>query len=60
MTLVNWISISIVVVIFIVGCVLCVYYVKKLRNLDGYMGIISPKAERDKQDIEKRNSKDAF
>jgi len=43
MTFVNWISISVMVVILVVGIVLSVYYVKKLKNLDGYMGIISTK-----------------
>lgn len=45
MTLVNWISISIAIVIFIVGTLLCIYYIRKLRNLDGFMGIISPKRD---------------
>ena len=41
MTFVNWISIGIVCVILLVGISLRIYFKKRVRDLDGFMGIIS-------------------
>jgi len=45
MTFVNWITVGVVVVIFLVGIGLRVYHRRKIRNLDGFMGIVSNDAE---------------
>ncbi|MCL2843382.1 MAG: hypothetical protein FWE28_07970 [Oscillospiraceae bacterium] len=42
MTFVNWISIGVAAVIGITGLVVHLYYRKKLRNLEGFMGITTP------------------
>jgi len=41
MTFVNWLSIGLVVTMFLVGIGLRVYYARKVRDLDGFMGIVS-------------------
>ena len=48
MTFINWISLSIVAIILVVGIGVNLYYRKKLRALDGFMGISSVDAEKDK------------
>jgi len=45
MTLVNWISIGIVGAVIIAGVVLVICYTRKIRNLDGFMGIIQAEPE---------------
>ena len=42
MTLTNWISIGVTAVIFIAGIILWLYYKKKLKDLDGFIGILPP------------------
>ena len=41
MTFVNWISIGLVGIILLVGLSLRAYLKKRVRDLDGFMGIIS-------------------
>ena len=45
MTVINWISISLPFVILIVGISLKLYYNKRLRDLDGVIGILQPDKE---------------
>ena len=45
MTLINWISIGVVFAILAIGIGLTIYFKKRMRNLDGFMGIISPESE---------------
>lgn len=40
LTVINWISISIMLLILFGGLSLKLYYHKKLKDLDGFMGII--------------------
>ena len=48
MTFVNWVTIGMVVVTFLVGIGLRLYYAKKLRDMDGFMGIVSDDPEDEK------------
>ena len=41
MTFINWISVSVTAAILIAGIILKIYYGKKLRDMDGFMGITS-------------------
>jgi len=41
MTLINWIGILIAFSLFIAYMILNVYYKKKLKNIDGFIGIVS-------------------
>ena len=41
MTFINWLMIGIVVGTFLLGIGLRIYYARKIRDLDGFMGIIS-------------------
>jgi len=45
MTFVNWISVGITGVILVVGIGFSIYYKRKLRDLDGFMGIVPPEEE---------------
>jgi hypothetical protein len=47
MTIINWISVSITAVMVCVTVALKLYYRKKLKDLDGFMGFVPP----DKKDI---------
>jgi len=44
MTFINWINIGIVVIILVGGLCAIIYYRKKLRDLDGFMGIDPPES----------------
>ena len=44
MTFINWINIGIVVIILVGGICATIYYRKKLRDLDGFMGIDPPES----------------
>jgi len=46
-TFINWISIGLVALIVIVGLCVTIYGRKKLRDLDGFMGIDSSDAQED-------------
>ena len=50
MTFVNWISVGIVGIILLAGILLRVYYRKRLRDLDGFMGIISDEPDKEEDD----------
>ena len=53
LTIINWISISIPVLIIATGISLRLYYRKKLRDLDGVMGIIKSEKEEELDEKEK-------
>ncbi|MCL2433901.1 MAG: hypothetical protein FWD16_05225 [Clostridia bacterium] len=47
MTTINWISAGITVAVIITCVILKLYYNKKLRDLDGVVGIIKPDRNED-------------
>ena len=50
MAFTNWVFIGIAVAIFAIGISMTIYIKSKLRNLDGFMGVISPDEDRTEQD----------
>jgi len=51
-TFVNWISISVMLSILIICAILIIYYRKKVKRLDGLIGIISPDQENNENEDE--------
>jgi len=49
MTFVNWINLCIMGIIIIGGFVSRIYYKRKLRDLDGFMGIASKETKSDEK-----------
>ncbi|MFV0396305.1 MAG: hypothetical protein ACK5LC_18295 [Coprobacillaceae bacterium] len=50
MSFINWISISITIILLIITLTVTIYYRKKIRDLDGFMGIV--KEDPKNQEIE--------
>ena len=53
MTFINYISVSITAVILVVGIILSLYYRKKLKDMDGVIGIIPAEKEEDDDEPDK-------
>ena len=54
MALINCISIGVTAALLITGAALIIYYNRKLKNLDGFIGIIPSEREEKDHEIERR------